>query len=139
MASLPDKWIRKAIYDAINNMVVDTITFPCYTEQTGGYSGNYYTLLSTQLNSSSETKCGRGWINDTEVQVIVRVPKNQGSKLLIDNATDAVITALDSLTLDAGSGMKINDREVNIANEFSDETTSQIIYRKIVRLTSEIT
>lgn len=139
MASLPDKWIRKAIYDAINGMTVDGQVFPCYTEQTGTNTDDYFTLISTQLNESDNTKCGRGWINDTEVQVIVRAPRNQGSKLLVDNATDTVISALDSLSLDGLSGMVINEKDVSVVNEFSDETIGEVVYRKILRLTTRIT
>jgi len=138
MASLPDKWIRKAIYDAINGMTVDGNTFACYTEQTGTNTDQYYTLISTQLNEPDNTKCGRGWINDTEVQVIVRTSRNQGSKLLLDNATDTVITALDALSLDVASGMVINDKDVAVVNEFSTEVIGQVVYRKILRLTSRI-
>lgn len=134
MAGLPDKWIRKAVYDGINDMVVDTITFPCYTEQTGVNSGDYYTLLSTQLNGQNFTFCGSGWDHSLEIQVIVRVPKNQGSKVLIDNAVNTILTALNTLALDAGAGMKISEKVIDIVTEFSDELANKIVYRKIIRL-----
>lgn len=140
MAALPDKWVRKAIYDRIHNMEIDpgTITFPCYTEQTGTNSGDYYTLLSTQLNQQNFSKCGSGWDHSCEVQVFVRASKNEGSKLLIDNATDNVLTELADLSLDAGAGMKISELVLDVVNEFSDETTSKIVYRKIIRVQATI-
>lgn len=139
MAGLPNKHIRKAIYDVIHNMDVNGTTFPCYTEQTGTNSGNYYTLLSTQLNTQESTKCGPGWINDTEIQVVVRVPKNQGSKVLIDDAVDAVITELRDVQLAGASGMRINKRTVDVVQEFSDESATNITYRQIIRFQTHIT
>lgn len=134
MAGLPDKFIRKAVYDRIHNMEVDTITFPCYTEQTGTASPDYYTLLSTQLNNQRFTKCGSGWDHSLQIQVIVRVPKNQGSKVLIDNAVDEILTELADLALDAGAGMKISEKVTDILNEFSEELGNKIVYRKIISL-----
>lgn len=110
------------------------IVFPCYTEQTGNNSPDFYSLLSTQLNNQNFTKCGSGWDHSLQIQVIARVPKNQGSKLLIDNAVDEVLTELGDLALDAGAGMKISEKVTDVLNEFSDELGNKIVYRKIILL-----
>ena len=48
---LANKWVRKAVYDAINNIVVDSNTIPCYdTRVTTNESSPYYNLLTTQTN-----------------------------------------------------------------------------------------
>lgn len=138
--ALPDKHIRKAIHGAIHNMTVNGVKFPCYTEQTGiAGSVKRFTLISTQLNVPTFTKCGRGWRNTTQVQVIVISAVNQGSKVLMDDAASAVIDALEVLQIDQTSGMRINKRDVSVINEFSDESGTGIVYRKIIQLTSELT
>lgn len=139
MAGLPNKHIRKAIYDVIHNMDVNGVTFPCYTEQSSIANPSNYTLLSSQFNTTAQTKCEKGWTNDTEIQVIVRVPKNQGSKVLLDDAVDAVITELRDVQIALAAGMRINQRTIDVVQEFSDETTSHIVYRSVIRFQTRIT
>ena len=57
--SLPNKWVKKAVYDVINNIVVDGKTIRCYdTNVTGNTKPNYYTLLTTQSNDVEKAnKC----------------------------------------------------------------------------------
>ena len=138
--ALPDKHIRKAIHAAVHNMTVNGVKFPCYTEQTGiAGSVKRFTLISTQLNQPTYTKCGKGWRNTTQVQVIVIAAVNQGSKVLIDDASEALIDALEVLQVSHSSGMRINKRDVAVLNEFSDESGTGIVYRKVIQLTAELT
>ena len=133
---LPDKYVRKAIYDQINNMVVNTFTFPCFTERTGTNNPDTYVLLSTQLNLEESTKCGNGWINDTEIQVIVRVMPNQGAKDLIDDAVNEVLTLVDGMTL--GGGLVLNSIRKDVVFDFADKLGNKVVYRKIIKVQTYI-
>lgn len=138
MAVLPDKWVRKAIYDAINNMVVDTKTIPCFDMRATAYSGDEYVILSTQTNDQTDTKCGSGWLSTILLDVFTRYRKNSGNRLLADNIADAIITNLDGLQLDAGSGLVINNIRITFPSDITDEVQGEIIHRKLIRYELEI-
>ena len=60
MTNLPDKYIRKAVYTALNNIVVSGNTIKCYdTRVTATTIPNHYILMSTQTAKPyDKTKCG---------------------------------------------------------------------------------
>lgn len=133
MSANPNKWVRKAFYDACNGMTVDALTIPVYDVRATNYSGDNYILLSTQLNSPDRTKCGFSWEHTVELQIVTRKKKNAGSRLLGDNIVDAVLINCANLTLDAGSGMEILDQEVEVGPELLNETESEIVIQHIIR------
>ena len=130
----PNKWIRKAVYDAVNNIVVNTVTVPVYDIRATNYSGDAYILISTQTNFVNErTKCGFSWLSSCELQIVTRWPKNVGSRLLGDDIAQAVITALDGLTLDAGANLAVIDQEIEMPGDLVTETDSEIVSQIILR------
>ena len=60
--SLPDKWIRKAVYDAVNNTWY-TFTIPCYDGRVvGNIIPDHFILLTTQTNQTNQiTRSERSW------------------------------------------------------------------------------
>lgn len=138
MANLPDKYIRKEIYDRLHNAVINGSTFPCYTSRVTSSTPDQYYLISTQLNNPEYNKCGNGWENSTEIQVIVRLHKNSGSKVLLDDATQELLTELDDFSLPVSTGLKVNWVDLTVENEIVDEQASEIVYQKIVRMTIRI-
>jgi hypothetical protein len=134
----PDKHIRKEIYDRIHNMEVGGQTFKCFDDRATSSNTKNYFLLSTQLNQPNRTKCGRGWINSTEIQVVTRQPKNHGSRVLLDDAVNGVLEELDGFTLPTASGMKVSLWELSIDNELSQEAGGEIVRVKILRLETTI-
>lgn len=134
----PDKHIRKEIYDRLHNSEVNTLTFKCYDTNVTSANDNQYFIIGTQLNQPNRTKCNRGWINSTEIQVVVRLKKNVGSRVLLDDAIDLVLTELDSFSLPVLSGFKISLSELSIENELVEETPSEIFYTKILRIETTI-
>lgn len=134
----PDKHIRKEIYDRLHNSEVNTLTFKCYDTNVTSANDNQYFLIGTQLNQPNRTKCNRGWLNSTEIQVVVRTKKNTGSRVLLDDAVDHVLTELDSFSLPVLSGMKVSLSEISIENELVEDTQSEIFYTKILRIETTI-
>ena len=135
--TLPDKWIRKAVFEAINNIVVDTITIPCYdTRVTSGIEDNY-TLMMGQSNEVDKiNKCADKW----ESQILIEVytsydsPGNTGSRLLADNILDKVRELTDTLILDVASGLEIVTQNQSFPNDLESTTTNQNVYRKFIRI-----
>jgi len=135
--SLPDKYIRKAIYTAINGIVVDGEAILCYDSRVTGKGVDNYTLMTTQTNSvDKRTKCGYDWQSSILIEVFTRykLTGNTGSRLLADNILDEVRSLTDSLTLDVASGLDIVTQIQSFPNDLITETTNEIIIRKFMRI-----
>ena len=131
--TLPDKWVRKRIYDLIDGMVVDTKTIPCYDVSATNYDGDNYVIMSTQTNTDDPNKCGAGLDHSILLDVVTRFPKNTGSRLLADNIVQSIITLMDGFTLDVGSGLVATKIRLTIPNDLTNETDSEIVHRKFLR------
>lgn len=138
---LPDKWIRKAVYDAINDQVVDGYTIPCYdtkvTQDGNGDDPAYYVLMTTQTSEVvKDNKCD--WFYDSSVLLdIVTIfdsVGNTGSRLLADNIADSCRNLLQNLTLDAGTDLQIVWYNMNFPADLVSDTTEEIVYRKFIRI-----
>lgn len=135
---LPDKWVRKAIFDRINNIVVDDITIPCYdfivpnSENTTAYC-----LISTQTNSELKAnKCESSWQSSVLIDVFTRFNSsgNYASRLLADNIADEVRSKLELFSLDAESGLTIVLKTDYFENDIITQTDNEIVFRKLYRL-----
>lgn len=136
--NLPDKWVRKAVYDAINDMVVDTITIPCYDTRVVANGGkNHYVLMTTQTNSVDKTtKCENSYNSSILLDIVTSYQSsgNTGSRLLADNILDKVRELTDNLTLDVASGLTILKQTQDFPNDLATITDTENVFRKFVRL-----
>ena len=133
-AVFPDNFINKELKDRLDNMEVDGNTFKLFDSRATTQNPKHYFLISTQLNNQDFNKCGNGWENSTELQIVIRVPKNSGSKALLNLATQDVLTELADFSLPQSTGLVVNKVELSIANELVNERGSEIVYQKILRM-----
>ena len=135
---LPDKWVRKAVYDAINNMVVDTIEIPCFDTRVVANGGaNHYVLMTTQTNSVDKTtKCENSYESSILLDIVTSYDGagNVGSRLLADNIADKVRELTDNLTLDVASGLTILKQTQDFPNDIATITDTENVFRKLIRL-----
>ena len=136
--NLPDKWIRKAIYDRINNMVVDSNTIPCYDYRvTGSNVPAHYILVTTQSSEvDKRNKCEYSWESSVLLDIVTTYKSsgNTGSRLLADNILDSARALIDGLTLDANSGLKIVTEKQGFPSDIATITKNQNVFRKFLRL-----
>lgn len=133
--TLPDKWIRKAIYTAINNISVDGVLIPCFDTRVAGNSVRNYILLTTQSNTvDKRNKCSYDWDSNILIEVFTSHPINTGSRLLADNIVDKIRQLTDNLSLDVASGLEILTQIQSFPNDLESTSTNQIIYRKFIRI-----
>ena len=127
---LPDKYIRKAIYDRANGLA------PCYDSRvTGSIIPDLYILITTQSNQVDDgTKCGNFWKNNTLVEIISKYSGtlNTGSRLQADDLLDSVRAALLNLTIDGG--LNIIKQEMDFPNDLTTITINENVFRKFIRL-----
>lgn len=134
--NLPDKWVRKAIFDVVNGITVDGNNILCFDSRVTGNGLNNYILLTQQSNEvDKSTKCDDSWEHSILIEIYVRylITGNTGSRLLADNIADQVRSLTHELTLDLASGFKIITQNQSFPNDIVDEDGSYMIYRKFIR------
>jgi len=142
--TLPDKYIRKAIFEAINNMTVlnentgQNITVPCYdTRVTANGGKNHYVLMSTQTSLQDiATKCEDSWNSSILLDIVTSYfgGGNPGDRSLADNIADKVRELTDNLVLDVSSGLVIQRQRSNFENDITTITPNENIFRKLYRI-----
>ena len=136
--TLPDKYIRKAIHSAINNMAVDGKTIRCFDYRvTGRKIPDYYTLITTQTNQVNKAnKCEYAWESSVLIDIFTRYEGagNPGSRLFADNILDKVRELTNSLTLDVSSNLKIVWQKQGFPNDIVSLTKTENVFRKFIRI-----
>lgn len=133
--TVPNKWIRKMIFDLIDDINVDGILVPCYDVRATDYEGDLYTLISTQTMVPDNRKCGYAWRSTVELQAINVVDANAGSRLLVDNLSEAILTAIENAQPDVASNLVISYRRIEMPGDLTTEANQKLIYQNIIRLT----
>ena len=137
--ALPDNDINTELKARLHNMEIDGNMFKFYVSNVTSAKVKFYFLVGTQINNADPTKCGKGWENATEIQVITIFPKNTGSKYLMNEATNGLIQELKDFSLPTATGLKVNRVRINVENELIEETRAETVFRKIVRIETRIT
>jgi hypothetical protein len=139
--TLPDKWVRKAVYNAINNITVDGVLIPCYdshvTYNAQSDEPQHYVLMTTQTNEvDKRNKCEWFYESSILLDVITSFSGagNNGSRLLADNILDACRNALVGLDLDVVSGLEIITRTMNFPADITTDVGAEVIMRSFIRL-----
>ena len=130
----PDKFIRKAISDNINNIVVSGKTIPCYDSRATNSPSNYVLLTAQTKEVLKETKCEYEWETSTLIEIYTKVSSsgNTGSRLLLNDIEQAVYTLLNpKLTV---SGFTNITQNITFENSLETITESEIIFRSFLRL-----
>lgn len=139
--ALPDKWVRKAIYDLCNGQVVDGQAIPVFDYRTAGnFPDRYVRILDQSSQSAATTKCGWRWVNTTIIEAFYRYASggNQGSRLAADDIAQMVLTQLQAYDLDPASNLNLVRYQVSTLTDFLDDDGRYITTSKILSLTSVI-
>lgn len=142
--ALPDKWIRKAIYDAINGMNItnpytsEVISVPCYDYRvTSDNTKNHFVLITTQSSDVEQiTKCENSYVSRVTIDVVTSFAGsgNPGSRLLSELIADEIRQRVHNLQLDASSGLHIMKQIETFPNDISTITQNENIFRKLLIL-----
>jgi len=135
--SLPDKYVRKAIFTAVNGITVDGNVINCYDSRVTDESIQNYVLLSTQSNEVDKAnKCENHWESNILIEVFTRyqMTGNTGSRLLADNILDEVRDLTNVLVLDVASGLEIISQRQSFPSDLTATSRNEIINRKFLRI-----
>jgi hypothetical protein len=125
----PNKYIRKAIFDAVN------ATYPCYDMQvTGKLNPTQYVIISTQDKEIDKaTKCGNRLISYTllDMVCIYNGAGNTGSRVANDDMENAILALIENITI---SGYTVLNRTYEFPSNLDSSTSTQTVYRNFIRL-----
>lgn len=130
----PDKHIRKAIFDKINNIVVSGKTIPCYDSRATNAPSNYVLLTAQTKEVLKETKCDYEWETSILIEIYTKVTSsgNTGSRVLLNDIEQAVYTLLNpKLTVPGFTNITQN---ITFENSLETITDTEIIFRSFLRL-----
>jgi|SRR6478735_330539 len=132
----PDKWIRKAVFDLINNIVVSTKIIKCFDSRvTGNANLSEYVLLTAQTKEvDKSTKCEYDWETSLLIEIYTRYSSagNTGSRVLLNDIEQAVIDLLNpKITV---SGFTNITQNITYENQLETVTDTDNIFRSFLRL-----
>ena len=130
----PDKFIRKAISDNINNIVVSGKIIPCYDSRATNAPSNYVLLTAQTKEVLKETKCEYEWETSTLIEIYTKVTSsgNTGSRVLLNDIEQAIYTLLNpKLTV---AGFTNITQNITFENSLETITDTEIIFRSFLRL-----
>lgn len=133
----PDKFVRKAVHDLINNIVVSSKIIKSFDSRVSGNANlTEYVLFTTQTKEVDKaTKCGYRWETSLLIEIYTKTSSagNSGSRVLLNDIEQAIYTLLQPKITVSGF---VNLTQ-NITFEYSGlETTTDTenIFRSFLRL-----
>jgi hypothetical protein len=125
----PNKYIRKAIYDAVN------ATYPCFdTQVTGNLNPTQYVLISTQDKEDlNPNKCAHRWQVATllDLVCIYNGAGNVGSRLANDDMEETIKNLILNLQV---TGFNVLTQRNEYPSNLDSSTETQTVYRNFIRV-----
>lgn len=134
---LPDKYVRKAIFTALNHLNIDGNVIPVFDTRATDDNARFFVLMTTQTNDESiDSKCDSRWNSSILLDIVTRYDGggNIGSRVLADNIASEVIERTDNIVLDIESGLKVFRQRFTLPNDISTVTSTTNIFRKLIRI-----
>jgi len=132
----PDKYIRKAVYDQINNIVVSGKIINCFDSRVSGNADiNEYVLFTAQTKEvEKNTKCEYRWTTSLLIEIYTKSSSagNSGSRLLLNDIEQAIYTLLlPKITV---SGFQNLTQNITFETQLETVTDAENIFRSFMRL-----
>lgn len=132
----PDKFIRKAVFDLLNNIVVSSKIIKCFDSRvTGNADLTEYILMTAQTKEVlKNTKCEYEWETSLLIEIYTKFSSvgNSGSRVLLNDIEQAVITLLNpKITV---TGFINITQNITYENQLETVTDTENIFRSFLRL-----
>ena len=130
----PDKHIRKAIFDKINNIVVSGKIIPCYDSRAVNAPSNYVLLTAQTKEVEKSTKCDYRWTTSILIEIYTKVTSsgNTGSRALLNDIESAIMTLLNPTI--SISGFQTLTQNISYENQLETISDTEIRMRSFLRL-----
>jgi hypothetical protein len=130
----PDKFIRKAVYDSINNLSVSGKTIKCFDSRATNAPAQYVLLTAQTKEVDKSTKCEYEWTSSLLIEIYTKTTSsgNTGSRILLNDIEQAVIDELNpKITVD---GFTTVTQNITYETQLETITDTEVIFRSFLRL-----
>jgi hypothetical protein len=130
----PDKYIRKAVHDLINNIVVSSKTIKSFDSRATNAPLEYVLLTAQTKEVEKSTKCDYRWATSLLIEIYTKSTSsgNTGSRLLLNDIEQAIYTLLSpKITVIGFTNLTQN---ITFENQLETITDTEIIFRSFLRL-----
>jgi hypothetical protein len=127
----PDKYIRKAIYDLLNNIVVSGKTIKCYDARVfGNQDVEQYIVLTNQTKSIDKTnKCEYRWQATVLIEIYTR---DSSSRVFLNDIEQAVNDLLNpKITVE---NYEVITQDITYTTQLESFTDTENIFRSFMTL-----
>ena len=127
----PDKYIRKAIYDLLNNIVVSGKTIKCFDARVFGNQdvSDYIILANQTKNIDKANKCEYRWNGTVMIEIYTR---SSSSRVLLNDIEQAVTDLLSpKITVD---NYEVIYQDLSYVTQLESFTDTENIYRSFMTL-----
>lgn len=127
----PDKYIRKAIYDLLNNIVVSGKTIKCFDARVFGNQdvSDYIILANQTKNIDKATKCEYRWNGTIMIEIYTR---SSSSRVLLNDIEQAVTDLLSpKITVE---NYEVIYQDITYNTQLESFTDTENIYRSFMTL-----
>lgn len=132
----PDKYIRKAVFDLVDGITVNTKTIKCFDSRvTGNANLTEYVLLTAQTKEvDKSTKCEYDWETSLLIEIYTKYSSagNTGSRVLLNDIEQEVMTLLNPKIIVAGFANITQN--ITYENQLETLTDTENIFRSFLRL-----
>ena len=135
----PDKYIRKAVFDLVNDLVVISmfpVTIKCFDSRLASNTNlNEYVLLTSQTKEIIKAnKCEYRWDTSLLIEIYTKRPSvgNPGSRLLLNDIENAVYNLLQP-SLNIGGYITLT-QNISFETQLETVTSTENIFRSFLRL-----
>jgi hypothetical protein len=127
----PDKYIRKAIYELLNGIVVSGRTIKCYDARVfGNQDVEQYIVLTNQTKNIDKTnKCEYRW----QVSILIEIfTRDSSSRVFLNDIEQAVNDLLSpKITVE---NFNVITQDITYRNQLESFTDTENIFRSFLTL-----
>lgn len=133
----PDKHIRKAFFDKLNNVKVDTKTITIHDFRAPTDSKNYILMINQSMNENRDNKCDIiSWNCFITLDIVTIYDNMAGSRLFADNIKEKVMTETTNLTV---NNFSLDNMIISFPDDLNLVTNTQSIFRKLINYEFKLT
>ena len=137
----PDKWIRQAVSNRVDGIVVSGATiYVVDTNYTGETQPRQYIALSTQTKRDDQiAKCGWEWECSILLDIVTRYigTGNTGSRDFVNDIEEQVISLMNDLTINGG--FRVDEIVIEDSTSMDGNTDTEVYFRQLLRYRIHLT
>jgi hypothetical protein len=130
----PDRYIRKAVHEKINGIIVSTKLINSFDSRALNAPKEYVLLTTQSKEVEKANKCSYRWESSLLIEIYTKSTSsgNTGSRLLLNDIEQAIYTLLIPKLI--VENFETLTQNITFENQLETITDTEIIFRSFLRL-----